>query len=194
MRPIIPGRTSAQLPDYQTGRHGRDPASQPVVVFHFGARFNHPLGALAPGARETLSRAVAMIRELSSSAGYARYGLLGMQRYRGDDRPSSNALLLVMYFRDLEGLRRFAHDETHRRAWDWLARSGHGHISAFHETFVVERGSWETVYLDCEPMLLGKAAVKADREDGKEEWVPTLVSANHPSLKSMAKRMGREGT
>src|SRR5256885_6842678 len=49
---IIPGRVSAQLPNKESGRFGSQPAASPIVVFHLGVRFNHPLGLLAPGARE----------------------------------------------------------------------------------------------------------------------------------------------
>ena len=47
------------------------------------------------------------------------FGCLGMTDWQGTDRESNNTLLTIYYFRDVEGLNRFAHDAVHRKAWDW---------------------------------------------------------------------------
>ncbi len=189
-RGVLPGRTTAQLPDPSTGRIGGTPASQPLVVFHFGVRYNHPLGILSPGAMEAAVRFRAMAAELSTQP---RYGLLGMTRWRGGDRDSNDTLMFVMYFRSVEGLQLFAHDRLHLDAWKWLSSSRHRHIAAFHETFVVPAGGYETVYLDCAPTLFGATQALCKRgEEGEEAevWVKPLVSADAPSLRSMMSRMG----
>lgn len=132
-----------------------------------------------------------MAVELSSPAGVDTYGLLGMSRWRGGDRASHDTLLFVMYFRDLDGLRKFAAGPLHLSARQWLEKSGHRHIAAFHETYVVPAGAWETVYLDCAPVLLGDAQVKCQEEGGKQAtWVRSLVDADRPGLKTMMGRMG----
>lgn len=114
---------------------------------------------------------------------------------------------MVAYFRDVEGLNRFAHSKVHREGWDWylgfVRETGHRHFGLFHETFLAKRGDWETIYDDCAPTLLGAASVRLDDDDGggdgvvggtdkegEEVWVRPLVSADHPALKTQVKRMG----
>lgn len=111
--------------------------------------------------------------------------------------------MMVAYFRDVEGLHRFAHSKVHRDGWDWYFRfvreTGYRHFGLFHETFLAKRGDWETIYDDCAPTLLGAANVRLDDGDnshvGTEKakeatWIRPLVSADHPALKTQAKRMG----
>ncbi len=201
MRGVLPGRTTARLPGPATGRITAAGRHQPLVVFHFGVRYNHPLGVLAPGAMEATARFRAMAADLmrprgsnSDRKGEDRdYGLLGMTRWHGGEREAGNTLMFVMYFSSLEGLHRFAHDPLHRDAWAWLAASGHGHIAAFHETFVVHPGDFEAMYLDCAPTLLGAAQVPCCQGDPREEetWVSPLVSADTPALRTMMARMGK---
>lgn len=134
------------------------------------------------------------------------FGLVSTSTWRGTDRASGNSILMIAYFRDLAGLHRFAHGEVHRAGWDWYSRfvreTGYRHFGIFHETFAAGRGDWETVYVDCAPSLLGAGSVwaagggkdgKVEEEEGEEEeknWLRTLVSADHPALKTQAKRMG----
>jgi hypothetical protein len=71
-RGVIPGRSSAQLPNasYDSLRpdrmspFGSAPAEQGVVVFHIGARFNHPLGALSPGGKAVGDQFIACNEDL----------------------------------------------------------------------------------------------------------------------------------
>lgn len=106
--------------------------------------------------------------------------------------------MMVAYFKDVEGLNRFAHSKVHREGWDWYLRfvreTGYRHFGLFHETFLARKGDWETIYDDCAPTLLGAASVRlddgADKADEEEAWIQPLVSADHPALKTQAKRMG----
>ncbi|RYP72180.1 hypothetical protein DL770_008010 [Monosporascus sp. CRB-9-2] len=190
---VVRGRSSAQLPDRETGVHGSDPAADSIVVFHVGVSFNHPLGPLAPGGKELGEQFNGVFEALERDP--ERYGVLGVTQWRGAAGDAKNTLLQVVYFRNVEGLHRFAHDAVHRAAWDFAARLGrmHGHFGFFHETFRVPRGDYETVYLDMPPTLLGNVRVPCPDPavGGPSRLVSTLVSADHPNLKTMVNRLGR---
>lgn len=199
----IPGRVTAQLPlaDNASGpfsrRFGNRAAAQPLVVFHLGARINHPLGLLAPGARELGDHFQAMVESLNERR--EEYGMLSITNWRGQERHTNNVIMIIAYFRSVDDLNRFAHDEVHRKGWDWYHRfvreTGYRHLGLFHETFVSRAGDYETIYVDVAPTLLGEANVKVagkldDSIKQNGEWMRPLVSADHPALRSQAKRMG----
>lgn len=196
---VVPGRVTAQLPSRTSGAFGSKPAAQPLVVFHLGVRFNHPLGLLSPGGKEIGGHFKAMIKSVTERRD--EFGMLHITSWRDGERRSNNALMIIAYFRDVEGLNRFAHDKIHRDGWDWYVRfakkEGHSHIGIFHETFVTRPGDYETIYVDCPPTLLGGANVKIvgdaggekESQGGEETWVRPLVSANHSALRSQSKRM-----
>jgi len=121
-RGVVLGRTSAQLPNasYDTLRPEKSSpfgsllAEKGIVVFHLGARFNHPLGALAPGARGLAEQFLACHHDMLKRA--KELGCLGGTEYQGDLTASNNTILTIYYFRDLDGLNHFAHDPIHRKA------------------------------------------------------------------------------
>lgn len=195
---VVPGRVTAQLPSRTTGAFGSRPAAQPLVVFHLGVRFNHPLGLLSPGAKEIGDSFTAMIKALNDRR--EEFGMLHITTWRAAERQSNNTLMTIAYFRDVAGLNRFAHDAVHREGWDWYLRfakkEGNSHIGIFHETFVTRPGDYETIYVDCPPTLLGAANVRVGDAGGEkasqggETWARPLVSANHSALRSQSQRMG----
>lgn len=195
---VVPGRVTAQLPSRTTGTFGSRPAAQPLVVFHLGVRFNHPLGLLSPGAKEIGDYFTAMIKALEDRRD--EFGMLHISNWRAAERQSNNSLMIVAYFRDVDSLNKFAHDPIHREGWDWYLRfakkEGNSHIGIFHETFVTRPGDYETIYVDCPPTLLGAANIKVDDAGGEkvsqggETWARPLVSANHSALRSQSQRMG----
>ncbi|KAL2182213.1 hypothetical protein L209DRAFT_738562 [Thermothelomyces heterothallicus CBS 203.75] len=211
---VIPGRASGQVPNPSydprgpegkegegegarsaTPAFGPAPAEQGVVVLHLGARFNHPLGPLGPGAKQLGDQFEACNRDLLARA--REFGCLGMTSYRGDGAEARNTLLSVYYFRDLEGLNRFAHDAVHRRAWDWYHREclkrGYAHLGIFHEAFVVPAGAYETLYVNMPPTLLaaGQAHIR-NEATGEVEHLPTVVDASSSLWRSQYTRMNRE--
>lgn len=205
---VIPGRTSGQVPnlsyypsDDETSKtekpaFGPAPAQQGVVVLHLGARFNHPFGPLGPGVKELGEQFAACNRELLGPR-MDEFGCLGMTTYRGEDGGARNTLLSVYYFRDLEGLNRFAHDAVHRRAWDWFhrecVRRGYAHIGIYHEAFVVEPGAYEALYVNLQPTLLAAGQARIRNEaTGEVEHLPTIVDASSSMWRSQYTRMNRE--
>ncbi|RYO83169.1 hypothetical protein DL766_001492 [Monosporascus sp. MC13-8B] len=191
---VVRGRSSAQLPDREKGAHGSDPAADSIVVFHVGVSFNHPLGPLGPGGKGLGEKFKGVLEALERDP--ERYGVLGVTQWRGAAGDANNTLMQVAYFRNIEGLHRFAHDTAHRAAWDFVTGTGrtHGRFGFFHETFRVPRGDYETVYLDMPPTLLGNVRVPCPdiTGSGPPRLVSTLVSADHPNLKTMVNRMGRK--
>lgn len=190
MKDVIPGKTSVQFPSQIGGRFGNIPASHPVVVFNLAVRFNHPLGVLAPGAKDIASYFQKMNKALANQAD--EYGTLGVSSWQGSDRADSNTMLIVFYFRDIDGLNRFAHSDVHRKGWDWYNRSKHAHIGIMHETFCVPAGAYESVYVNMAPTLMGATTVKI-MGDGSADanWVRPLVAADKGALKSQFGRMGK---
>lgn len=217
---VIPGRVTAQLPlgpSYKTRSpladgtpveatvdFGHEAAATPLVAFHLGVNFYHPLGLLSPGAREIGAHFRTMTADLSARRD--ELGMVGMSTWRGTERSSNNAIMLIAYFRTVADLNRFAHDKVHRDGWDWyhqfVKETGYRHIGIYHETFSSRPGEWETIYVDCEPILAGGGSLSisgrgkdgtTEKEPGageeKEMWIRPLVSANHPALKSQANRM-----
>jgi len=187
---VVPGRATAQLP-FSTGSFGSTPGASPVVVFHLGIQANHPLGVAAPGMEQISKYFMAMHNDLASKRD--EYGMLSSSTWRGDEKSSNNTLLLIYYFRDIESLHRFAHDELHRKAWDYVNKSKLKHVGIFHETFNVPAHEYENVYVNCHPVLMGHATVKTT-EGGEEEerWINSLVSADTPLLKTQYARMSRD--
>ncbi|KAF9776860.1 hypothetical protein IL306_004889 [Fusarium sp. DS 682] len=187
---VVRGRATAQLP-FSTGSFGPTPGASPVVVFHLGIQANHPLGVAAPGMEQVSKYFMAMHKELTSHRD--EYGMLSSSTWRGDEKSSNNTLLLIYYFRDIESLHRFAHDEVHRKAWDYMNKSKLEHVGIFHETFNVPAREYENVYVNCRPVLMGRATVKTTEVGEKEgRWTNSLVTADTPFLKTQYARMSRD--
>lgn len=201
---LIPGRTSAQLPKpsfdplkpSSASPFGSVPAEESIVVFHLGARVTHPLGLLAPGGKEFGDQFIACNKELLKRA--KEFGCLGGTTWRGNEADSNNTILNIYYFRDMEGLNRFAHDPVHRQAWDWynkdfVKKMGFSHIGIFHEAFYAPSGNYETIYINMPPVLMGAGSAKVRNEaSGEDEWVRTLVDAEGPVWRTQYSRMGRQ--
>ncbi|KAH7165977.1 hypothetical protein EDB81DRAFT_269004 [Dactylonectria macrodidyma] len=195
MRYVVPGRVTAQVPSASTaslGKFSSQPAEAPIVVFNIGSQFNHPLGLLAPGIKELGERFKALERDLIRRR--EELGMLGVSSWTGDERASNNTIMITCYFRDLESLHRFAHEPMHRDTTDWFHKMGYSHIGVFHETFCVPAKAYETIYLNCRPLLLGRAAVKISSAGEDSEWANCLVDADTPVLKTQYSRLSRDET
>ncbi|KAM0435347.1 hypothetical protein ACHAPT_003441 [Fusarium lateritium] len=184
----VPGRVTSQLP-FRDGTFGNKPGASPVVVFNLGVQANHPLGIASPHFAKVGEYFQALHRDLTARRD--ELGMLSYSNWRGDERSSNNTRLQTYYFRDVESLNRFAHEELHRKVWDWMNKEKPEHIGIFHETFCVPAHAYETIYLNCHPVLMGRAAVKTKGED-EEAWRNSLVSADVPALKTQWARLSRD--
>ncbi|PHH82795.1 hypothetical protein CDD82_4774 [Ophiocordyceps australis] len=200
---VVSHRASAQLPLNKSDAanasekaskgavFGAKPASSGIVVFNLGGQFNHPLGSRAPGAAAVQNFFVQMVNQLSDRR--EELGLLSIAHWHGASTDDITSINTTFYFRDVESIHRFAHEELHRTAWDYYYKSKYPHLGIFHETFVVEPGSWETIYENCSPVGLGNGSVRLPHldQDGQPRWVSTLVAADNPSLKTQKARLGK---
>lgn len=186
---VVDGRVTAQLPS-EKGTFGPEAATGSVVVFQLGIQYNHPLGVFGPGRAEVASSFMKMNKDLMARR--EELGLLGMSRWRGNERETNNTLLLTYYFKDVQSINRFAQEEIHRKGWDmYNASTWKKHVGVFHETYSISAKHFETVYDNCRPVLMGRGLVKCETEAG-EKWVNTLVSADTPLLKTQYGRFGRD--
>ncbi|UPK95180.1 hypothetical protein LCI18_006115 [Fusarium solani-melongenae] len=191
MQRVIPGRVSVILPDRATGKPDSVPASAGLVVLHIGARCNHPLGPLAPGFKEFSSYFQDMNDDLKARAD--ELGLISVTSWRGDETLTVNTTMNIYYFRDMDCVSRFAHDVFHRKAWAWYNKGEYPHLGVFHEVYDVPAKSWESIYANMQPTLLGDGQIPCnDKETSETVWVNPLVDAKTPALRGMLRRMGRK--
>jgi heme-degrading monooxygenase HmoA len=186
---VVDGRVTAQLPS-EKGTFSSEPSVGEVVVFQLGIQYNHPLGVFGPGRMEVSQSFTKMNDDLMKRRD--EFGLLGMSRWRGNERETHNTMLLTYYFKDVQSINRFAHEELHRRGWDqYHASEWKNHIGIFHETYVAPAKHFESIYANCRPVLLGRGLAKCETEAGPK-WVNTLVDADNPVLKTHYTRLGRD--
>jgi hypothetical protein len=187
----VPGKTSAQLPN-PDGTYGPKPGSQGISVLIIGTRSNHPLGLFAPGFKQLGDYMARMQKDVNRRA--EEYGLLNSSLYVGAERSTGNELTYIMYFRNPEGIHKYAHDDLHREAWVWYNKAATttdlSHMTIFHEIFHSPAGNWETLYANSAPTLLGGARVPVKGPNGTE-YASTLVDASRGLLKSSKGRMAR---
>jgi hypothetical protein len=72
---------------------------------------------LAPGFKELGDYLQKMQKELEVNS--EEFDFLGYQSCIGLDSSRSNSLISHYYFRNYEGLHKFAHSGIHRVGWDW---------------------------------------------------------------------------
>ena len=65
------------------------------------------------------------------------------------------------------------------------------HLGIFHETYSVPAHEYENIYVNCHPVMMGRASVKTTVGD-EEKWTNTLVNADVPALKTQYARMSRD--
>ncbi|KAE8374535.1 hypothetical protein BDV26DRAFT_300191 [Aspergillus bertholletiae] len=192
MDDVVRTKFSAQAPD-ANGAFGKELASESIVIFHLGARSNHPFGLLAPGFSEVNRRVVAMNREMSSDP--VKYGLLGTSTWLKQDDPANNEIMGIYYLRDYDALHRFAHGSIHVEAMRWWAEivKDHPHITIYHETYIVPKGKWENIYINSKLTGMGDTwfpvVEEGNGEDDVLKFVRPIVHARHPALRSASRRL-----
>ena len=154
---VIPGKVTAHFPD-AAGKYTSESAGEsPVCLILLGIRCNHPLGMFAPKFKTIFDFFNDNIAALEAEP--ERYGWLGMTGWlQGGDRATGSEQMMVGYFKDADCLHRFAHGVSHRKGWVWWDSivKDNPHLSLMHETYMVPRKHWETVYINHHLTGLGK--------------------------------------
>ncbi|KAK5657953.1 hypothetical protein OQA88_2505 [Cercophora sp. LCS_1] len=201
----IPHRTTTSFPLASYNPSVQDtpysPTHRPgLALLHLTVRFSHPLGVLHPGARDLQSHFLACNKRLLSESKAAdRFGCMGISSWRGDTLDTNNTFMTAYYFKNVEGLHAFAHDEVHMKAWvwfeGWAKKWGLGRIGVAHETFVVGENGFEGVGLGMPATLLAGGSMKVKREDGdQEQWWGTMVAAGRGGMEGrLGRSIGRHG-
>ncbi|ORY10725.1 hypothetical protein BCR34DRAFT_601859 [Clohesyomyces aquaticus] len=208
---VIHVKTSSQFPAAD-GTLTAPRSGSSIVVFILGSHNSSPLGRLTPGVKEVGMHFAAMWKQ--AEAGKAKYGYLGntpalaaqedpseIFGYRGGDDKGLTTVW-ISYWKDLEGLHRFAHEEAHWKGWMFWEKEGAKKLpflGLFHEAYEVPAGSWENVYLGCRPFGMGNlrfpVQVNETGFEGEKGAGVRFVSGYGPvtgkDWKSMETRMGR---
>ncbi|KAH7039046.1 hypothetical protein B0J12DRAFT_676199 [Macrophomina phaseolina] len=199
----IYNKFAVHYPD-SDGKYRGQTANKDIVVFHIGARNTHPLGMFAPGNKELGDYFNGLCQDAEKRS--EEYGLLGMTAYHvvGDSSTNSE-VMTVMFFENLEGLHKFAHDPLHREAWNWwnqkLAKLKH--ISIWHEVFRSPAGNWEGIYVNSKPRGLAATTVPRTLEKnndalgvkaGEKGYYYPIVDARKGLLKTSAGRISATGS
>ncbi|KAH8692074.1 hypothetical protein BGW36DRAFT_348173 [Talaromyces proteolyticus] len=198
MDKVVLGKVSPQIPDVY-GHLPTEPSQERVVVLLVGFRSNHPLGALAPGFKETTNGFSEMLKVLDGPEGRQKYGFLGMSSYMGMESSAANEIISISYWRNIEAIHEFAYSPVHKEVWDWWNRTEkkHDHIAIMHEIYRAEgrQGAHEAVYVNSKPTLLGGTAypTKEKTEEKEDElvWRSPLVEARRGVLASGKGRLGQ---
>jgi hypothetical protein len=134
--------TATTAPGHRPVRRMAD-VTEPVVVFLVGMRIN---SLRRPRAWMPVSRAMGpMMRELMSDPS------IGMLNARTEW--SGRTITVVTYWKSFEHLERYASSakHAHRPAWTAFYRgagASGGAVGLFHETFTVQPGTAESLYVD----------------------------------------------
>jgi hypothetical protein len=184
---VLMEKFSTAFPDSR-GKYGSTPADTSIVVFLLGFRNNHPLGIFAPGAKQIGGYFTQMVADLEAHD--EEFGLMGMTSWTdAASRKTQSGSMNVGYFKNVEGLHAFAHSDYHMKAWKWWNANVKQwpHLSIWHETYHVPKGSWETIYVNSH--ISGMPSTRVKTDDGL--WVSPVVDASRGLLKTSAGRMSR---
>lgn len=130
---------------------------QPFVVFLIGMRVNQ-----ITAVRRWMAVGRAMSQMLPVLEAHPQKGFLGGESFF---RFAPLTSLLLSYWRSFEDLEHFARskDEPHLKAWQDFYRQGgtDGKVGIWHETYMVEPGKYEVVYVNMPLFGLSKATGNA---------------------------------
>ncbi|KAL3893513.1 MAG: hypothetical protein SGARI_008130 [Bacillariaceae sp.] len=118
------------------------------VVFHIGFRPNNKIDKFSKWMGDAFE---SMVEELENDP---KLGFLGGEFYAG-----TTGTFMVQYWKSTDQLNAYARDSTNRHASPWAKLMKMGRESAdygfWHETFEVQAGQYESIFVNCPPMLLG---------------------------------------
>lgn len=132
-----------------TGRYTVD-NTEDIVVFIIGMRVNKrfaihkwlPVFSAMPG----------MIKELYMNK--EELGFLSMESYFG-----LRTTAMIQYWRSTEELLTYAKNEKHLKAWKNFNQKVNNNdaVGIYHETFLIKKGNYESIYANMPHYGLGKA-------------------------------------
>lgn len=160
MARIVPGRMTGQL-------DGR------FVVFLIGMRINR---LWRPD--QWLPPALAMPRMIRELTEQPTLGLLGAHAWFG------RTTIMLQYWRSLDQLMDYAHakDSKHLPAWrEFNRRASTDGVGIWHETFIVEPGHHESIYVNMPRFGIG-AAGETIEAVGKRARARDRLVANQPGV------------
>lgn len=118
------------------------------VVFHIGARPNRHIDGFMKWMGDAMGE---MLKELEHCP---ELGCLGGESFVGP-----TGTLLVQYWRSLEELNAYARNSTNKHSSPWAKLMKKGRESPdygfWHESFLVKDGNYESIYVNCPPLMLG---------------------------------------
>ncbi|MCM3756439.1 DUF4188 domain-containing protein [Sporosarcina aquimarina] len=133
-----------------TCRHTAD-NSEDIVVFIIGMRINKrlsihkwlPVFLSMPG----------MIRELHTHK--SELGFLSAENYFG-----LRTTAMIQYWQSLDDLLAYSRNENHLKAWRKFNQltATNDAVGIYHETYIIRKGQYESVYVNMPKYGLGKAA------------------------------------
>jgi hypothetical protein len=167
MSKVIPGRFTAEI-------------NESFVVFSIGMRVNN-IWAID----KWLPTANAMGPMLSALHKYPEKGFLGQESFYRLFPPE---VVLITYWKSFEHLESFARnaDDPHLESWRKFNKSigSDGSVGIWHETFVVQPGQYEAMYVNM-PVFGLAAATKQVPAVGKRETARRRMGGqNEPAVPS----------
>ncbi|EEH44773.1 uncharacterized protein PADG_01062 [Paracoccidioides brasiliensis Pb18] len=180
----------AQMPR-EDGSFGSTPADGSVVVFIIGAKSNHPFGVFDGVYKKVIDYFKSMAAALESSS--EEYGFLGMSLWIGGMEHTANETMSVMYFRDLESLHNFSHGPEHMSGVKWWSKvvADNPQVGIYHETYVVPKGNWENIYVNCKPTGMSATSfpVRPKEANGETRWISPVVDSRKGLLRVASGRL-----
>ncbi|KAK5944749.1 hypothetical protein PMZ80_001949 [Knufia obscura] len=193
---VIPGRTTALLPNKETGEVEKASARK-IAVLHLGAKSNSPLGYFAPQFATVADWLHKMDKENDSGR---VSGFLGQTSFYRLDERGAPEVVALSYWDSIESLWAFAHDDLHREAWMWWEKTikDNGYVGINHEIFEADAQHWENIYINFQPTMMG--ATTYLKKGGKtleggvvpDQWIRPLIDAKRGPLAKSSGRMGRD--
>ncbi len=129
------------------------------VVFLIGMRINRPLAV-----HKWLPVMRAMPRMLQELYTQPELGFLSHEMW------FSRTIILVQYWRSMDALLSYAkgRESAHLPAWQEFNRrvGSDGTVGIWHETYLVQPGTYENIYANMPPFGLGKVGALVDARAG----------------------------
>lgn len=196
---VIEGRTTALVPDQETGEI-TTAAGEKIVVLHLGAKSNSPFGFF----HSQFQKVGEYLEDMNTIMDKGDVnGFLGQTTFFRQDERGATEVVLISYWRSIEDLWSFAHSGVHREAWTWWEKTikQNGAVGIHHEIFEADAKNWENLYVNFQPTMMGATTFLRKKNGEKlqggvvaDEFVSPLVDARRGKLAKSSGRMGREIT